>query len=330
MPKLWYEKWSPGAAAQDMVARVNLVLDEYAAQGFDLTLRQVYYQCVARGWIPNKQSEYNKLGTLVSRARMAGLIDWSRIVDRTRNLRSLGHYDDPAHVIREARRFFNLDLWADQDFHLEVWIEKDALVGVIQGVSNEQDVSYFSCRGYTSQSEMWGAAQRLLAKIEEGKRVRILHLGDHDPSGIDMTRDIRDRLWRFLVIDYYRNHRDEGVSITDATEHITEMFDVDRLALTMAQVEQYDPPPNPAKTTDSRFEGYMTEYGHESWELDALEPTVMADLIRTAVDGYRDAEKFDAAVAREDEMRKLIGKVSDRWGEVESLLNGQAPPSSGS
>jgi len=152
-------------------------------------------------------------------------------------------------------RQFRIDKWATQPRRIEVWIEKDALVGVIEGVCTELDVPYFSCRGYTSQSEMWVGAQRLAAHWRKAKQnPLILHFGDHDPSGIDMTRDIQARLQEFSF---------------GTAGHPLELR---RLALNMDQVELYGPPPNPAKLTDSRCEAYMEEHGNESWELDALEP----------------------------------------------------------
>jgi hypothetical protein len=321
MPKLVYERWKPRDSSIAVVARVNGILDEYAAQGFQLTLRQVYYQCVARGWIPNRQEEYDKLGATVNKARLAGLIDWNHIEDRTRSLESLTHFRDPAHVIESSLRWFHTDRWAEQPCHVEVWIEKDALVGVIEPTCQRNDVSFFSCRGYTSQSEMWTAGQRLLKKIDEGKSVRILHLGDHDPSGIDMTRDIEERLRKFLVIDHWRYGMEgSGQGVRESIEWIEPRFEVNRLALNMDQIEQYGPPPNPAKVTDSRARGYIATHGRQSWELDALEPTVMADLIESAIDELRDDEAWEAATEKEERFRLLLSEASGRWGEVEELL----------
>jgi len=113
--------------------------------------------------------------------------------------------------------------------------------------------------------------------VLNGQRPIVFHLGDHDPSGIDMTRDNRDRLSLFA-----------GVDIT-----------VVRLALNMEQIERYRPPPNPAKVTDSRFEAYQREYGDESWELDALNPEVIHNLIENNVQCIRDEKLWDAALARE-------------------------------
>ena len=290
MARLVYEQKKIGPARRAVINQANAILDEYAKQGFQLTLRQLYYQFVARALIPNLDREYKKLGSTINDARLAGYVDWDAIVDRTRNLQSLPHWTDPADVIESTTKFFRTDLWDNQSFRVEVWIEKDALAGVIEPTCQALDVPFISCRGYMSQSEMWAAGQRLLGHVLDDKHVRILHLGDHDPSGIDMSRDIEDRLWLFLRHDYLRAKRDEWapdegepdlVRARELMEDLQVMFQVDRLALNMDQIDQYQPPPNPAKVTDSRAEGYIAEFGTESWELDALEPTVLAALIQT-------------------------------------------------
>ena len=136
---------------------------------------------------------------------------------------------------------------------------------------------YFSCRGYTSASEMWLAAQRLTMQEDAGKQTTVFHLGDHDPSGIDMTRDIQERLELF------------GAGTL-----------VSRIALTMDQVRQYDPPPNPAKMSDARYTSYAEKWGEECWELDALDPAVLADLVRDHVMDIVDQGRWSAVEERED------------------------------
>jgi hypothetical protein len=303
MPKICYtyKNFSPAGLAT--ITTANEILEEYAAQGFDLTLRQLYYQFVARGFIPNKDAEYKKLGGVVSDARLAGLIDWDYIVDRTRNMRQNGHWSSPQSIIESCARAYQINKWAEQPNYVEVWIEKDALVGVIQGVCGAEDVPYFSCRGYTSQSEMWSAAMRLVNCQREGRKCHIIHLGDHDPSGIDMTRDIRDRLRLFCA----------GHS---ASWHIT----VHRIALNMDQVQEYNPPPNPAKVTDSRSGPYIDKYGDESWELDALEPSVLVGLIRDKINDLRDPDIWDGACRAEAVQRETLGEVHRQWAKVVKLV----------
>lgn len=286
------------------IAQANAIIEDFAAQGFDLTLRQLFYQFVARDLIPNTFREYKKLSSTVTDARYAGLIDWLHITDRTRSLRSNSHWDEPEDIIASAVSSFAIDKWQAQEYRPEIWIEKDALVGVIEGVCKRLDVSYFSCRGYTSASEMWIAARRLIRYIENGQVPIVIQLGDHDPSGIDMTRDIFDRLELFIESEGY-----------DPAE-------VQRTALNMNQIEMYRPPPNFAKLTDSRADAYVKRYGQNSWELDALEPTVLADLIESTVASYRDDRLWQGAVSLEERHRSDLRDVAQRWSDVTRYING--------
>jgi hypothetical protein len=298
MPKICYRAKKFSDDRMDKINKANAIITEYRNQGFELTLRQLYYQFVSRDFIANNMREYKNLGDIINDARLAGLVDWDAIVDRTRDLKSLAHWSSPADIVDACARQFRVDKWVGQPRRVEVWIEKDALVGVIEGVCNELDVAYFSCRGYTSQSEMWSAAMRLKAYRDGDQEPLVLHLGDHDPSGKDMTRDITDRLTEFSYGD----------------------IEVKRLALNMNQVEQYNPPPNPAKITDSRAEGYIAEFGAESWELDALEPAVIAQLIRENVVAVRDEAQWNRKVAEEKTAREQLTKVSNNWEEITENL----------
>lgn len=324
-----YESWAPKADTLATVRRAEAICEEYAAQGYDLTLRQLYYQFVARGWIPNKQQSYDRLGATVNRARLAGLLDWDYIVDRTRNLESVSHWSDPSSIIASAARSFRLDKWTDQPVRVEVWVEKEALAGVVERSAHGLDLAYFSCRGYVSQSEMWGAGQRIGAYLRGGQRVVILHLGDHDPSGLDMTRDIRERLDLFTLTDWYRDHPEldgtYGGIRSNIAEHVGGTpLEVRRIALNMDQIEQYDPPPNPAKLSDSRAETYVQEFGYESWELDALDPSVLDDLIRAEGEELVDEELYEEAETEERRHRDLLDAASDRWDELVDVLEGES------
>jgi hypothetical protein len=294
MPRIKYEGKNFRSGTLELIETVNQIVAEYSEQGYDLTLRQVYYQCVSRDIIPNNEKSYDKLGRIVGDARMAGLIDWTAIVDRTRTLRGNNHWDAPSDIMLSAAANFAVDKWSKeygQDFRPEVWVEKDALVGVVGRVCEELDVNYFSCRGYTSLSEMWTASQRLLRYRKQGQKPFIIHLGDHDPSGIDMSRDITDRLEIFT-----------GRSL-----------EFERIALNADQVEQYNPPPNPAKLSDSRASGYVARFGYESWELDALNPTVLAGLIRRTVLSCRQEKAWMQAVKHEQTQVKELKAAAKHW-----------------
>ncbi len=328
MPLICYQQRRFDASSLAVIDQANGILTEYAGQGYDLTLRQLYYQFVARGIIANKDTEYKRLGSIINDARLAGEIDWDHITDRTRNVRQNSHWGSPQDIVRSCANQFQLDKWDTQDNYVEVWVEKDALVGVLEVACRPLDVAHFSCRGYTSQSEIWGASQRLLDKIRAGKRVHVIHLGDHDPSGIDMTRDIVDRLTLFLTYHGIRdvadgNPKQEGETGKDYEARVKPiMMDswrcsnpvkVYRIALNMDQVRQYNPPPNPAKLTDSRAQGYIKKYGDESWELDALDPATITALIQGAVENLRDDEKWEKRVAEEKEARRTLLDVARNW-----------------
>ena len=252
-----------------VIDQANAIITEYQAQGFVLTLRQLYYQFVARDLIANTQQSYDRIGSILNDARLAGLVDWEAIEDRTRSLAVNLRLNNPRHGLELLRdQWYGIDMWANQPQRVEVWIEKEALAGVIAGVCGELDVPYFACRGYVSQSEQWRAYRRhAYAQNANDQETVILHLGDHDPSGIDMTRDNQDRL------DLFHGYRESYVK---------------RIALTMDQINEYEPPPNFAKQTDSRFAAYAAEFGTDSYELDALEPAMLVELIRDWVGRFRD------------------------------------------
>ncbi len=172
-----------------------------------------------------------------------------------------------------------------------MWIEKDALVGVIEGVCNEYRVPHFSCRGYPSQSEVWNASQRLATQVRDGKDVTILHLGDHDPSGIDMTRDILDRTRLF----------------------VGRPINVKRIALNYEQIEAYAPPPNPTKMTDTRARDYVADFGRTCWELDALEPRVISGLIEDFVRNEIDWDAWEESLELEYQDQKKLKDIADEW-----------------
>lgn len=292
--KICYIEKRFASKSRTMIDNANAIIEEYLAQGYELTLRQLYYQFVARDLIPNTLREYKNLGSIVNDARLAGLISWTAIVDRTRNLQGNSHWKSPADVVEACANQFQIDKWADQPNRVEVWIEKDALVGVIERVCRSLDVSFFSCRGYTSQSELWAAAMRLKRYRDGGQEPVIIYLGDHDPSGKDMTRDIEDRLALFMG--------DGGC-------------EVNRIALNMDQIEKYNPPPNPAKLTDSRANGYIREYGNKSWELDALDPKVLHALVEKTVLSYRDERAWKAAVKVERAHRERLSGIAGELHE---------------
>ena len=313
MPRIMYTERRFNATSEVIIFAAEKICAEYMEQGYVLTLRQIYYQFVAKDLFPddwtwrlvsgdkwvrdpngtkNATPNYKRLGSIINDARLAGRLDWDAIEDRTRNLEQLSTWDSAKDILSATAKQFRYDWWDSQPVRIEVWVEKEALAGVIERAAFKYRLPWFACRGYTSQSEAWRAGQRFLEHNERGQPVKVLHLGDHDPSGIDMTRDNDDRLQLF-----------------------SESGDVEviRLALNMDQVRQYRPPPNPAKLDDSRATGYIKKFGSKSWELDALDPRVIDDLISNTVEQYIDRDAWDLSKEREAAARKKIDAMAKRW-----------------
>jgi hypothetical protein len=280
-----------------IVEKCNAILDAYAKQGFDMTVRQLFYQLVKSNEIANNQPEYDRLDDVVANARLAGLIDWDHIVDRTRSLHSLSTWTDPSQILGDVAQLYRVDKWEGQAFRPEVWIEKEALAGVFERVANEMEVPLFSCRGYTSWSSLYATWRRFNSYLNNNQTPYILHFGDHDPSGLDMTRDIMDRYSKFGRIPKLK-----------------------RLALNIEQVEAYRPPPNFCKFTDSRARTYIRTYGPESWELDALQPDVLAGIVRSEIRSLIDADAWRAAFQKEAEHRELLRRISERFDSVVAFV----------
>jgi len=297
-----YEDWSPSASTQETLDQALEVIKEYDSRGYELTLRQLYYQMVARGLVPNRPREYNRLGRIISRGRRAGLVSWWAIEDRTRQGHRLATWDDPADVIQEAIDTYRIDKWKGQNYRVFVWVEKEALAGVIERACFEEaiQVKYLSCRGYMSDSTIWNEARAMIRLVQGGIIPVVLHLADHDPSGVDMSRDNRERLTLYSGLD-------------PGPRSFNNAFIFKRIALNMDQIEQYNPPPNPAKLTDSRSDGYVAQYGRSSWELDALDPDVLVDLVQEEVMEYRDNALWNEAVDNEqadiERLSELLGHI---------------------
>jgi len=295
-----YEDWNPKPESLEKLKLVNEIIEEYQAQGYVLTLRQLYYQLVARAYIANTERDYKNLGTLVTKGRMAGLISWQAVEDRLRGHKVTHTQEDTDQLIRDLPWYITFDQWARQEHYVEVWVEKEALGNVIQRACNPLQVTHMSCKGYMSASAAWRAGRRFKRKLDEGKQCHLIHLGDHDPSGIDMTRDNQERV--------------------DLFSEAQGLVDVHRIALNMHQVDEFDPPPNPAKESDSRAAGYVAVYGRTSWELDALEPSFIEKIITDKIEGLIDWDIWNETAEKEQEVKAMLGRLGDRWPELKGEL----------
>lgn len=296
MTLIKYENHNFKSDTLEVIGHANKIIESYESRGYNLTLRQLYYQFVSQALIPNSQREYKRLGDIISKGRRAGLISWKAIVDRTRGLKVDPANESASELIEESVYTFALNPWHKQKSYVEVWFEKDALMGVFDKATRRFRVPYFSCRGYTSDSEIWNAAMRLRNRSMRDQEVHVIHFGDHDPSGIDMTRDIIERLALFAE----------------------RPIDVRRLALNMNQIDEFNPPPNPAKETDSRYVEYHKKYGYSSWELDALKPETLCEITEREVRKFIDMDEWNESLREEDDEKRALSAIAENWEQVKA------------
>lgn len=305
--------------SQDTLDSAHEIAGEYNG---NLTVRQLYYQLVARGFIPNSFESYQRLVRILTDARLGGKFPFEWLLDRTREARP-GKFTQIQQTVKSAltnaaddlRRAPESWLWCDrwygQPTHVSVWVEKEALAGVFEDPCDELGVSWFVLRGYSSISALSQWVDNTAAAYQTGnvENAVVLYFGDHDPDGLEIPRSAERNV----------------LAIADVRGIELPPIEFERIALTRAQIKQYNPPPFPAKETSSRFDAYVKETGlRTAWELDALRPDVLASLIRDSVDGYFDdaiyADNEETIAERRKEMRAAMlkrGWISGALGVVE-------------
>jgi hypothetical protein len=273
---------------QKQLEIINYIIEEYAKEGYRLTLRQLYYQLVSRDIIANQLKEYSKLSGLLVKGRMAGMVDWDAIEDRIRVPYIPYSVDGIEDAIQDTIEQYRLDRQDNQKVYIEMWVEKDALSGVLKRITSHYHIKLMVNRGYSSCTAMHDAYKRFQEQEESGKKIVLLYLGDHDPSGLDMDRDIKERLEEF------------GVDV-----------EVRRIGLTSEQIKKYNPPTNPAKFKDPRSKDYIEKFGKSSWEVDALNPKILHELVKENVEELIDMEKFEEKIEQEEKDKEKLEEFRD-------------------
>ncbi len=277
------------------------IVDEYAAQDLRLTVRQIYYQCVTRdpATFPSSDGSYNAVKDAMAIARMEGSVHFSDIEDRGRRWATPIYRDarfdadaaleqaiDEVHGLRQSLLY--VDRWFLQPVIPYVFVEKEALSGVFVKPCEEWHVGLLPCRGYLSLSMLYDWLIEL-EEIHWDCEVRILYFGDHDPDGLQIPVSLIERAEEIAYL--------EGLS--------PPKMKLDRIAITLDQVREYDCPPFWAKTTSARYQKYFRETGTDhAWELDALDPAVLRRLVSESVAPFWDNAIWQGLADKVNESRK--------------------------
>jgi len=283
-----FRSWRFKEPALELIREADGILMGYRQQGYQVTLRQLYYRLVSKNLIENNDRSYERLRKTMTKARYAGLIDWGVFVDRARQSYKAESYDDVKDYLDNVAIDYRLDRWEGQEYYVEVVTEKDALTSVLGPLANKWDVCWNVNRGYGSTTRYYQMAQRLMSH----KSPMILYFGDHDPSGKHMMRDTEKRLKEF------------GCNV-----------EIDVIALTMDQVKKYKPLPNNVKLSDKRSGEYIRKYGRSCWEVDALEPPVLKEVFEEGIKKYLDVELFEEVKQREEDDMEALQEFLDDYVE---------------
>jgi hypothetical protein len=255
-----------------------------------MTVRQVFYQASIHGLVDKTEAGYAKVQTDLALLRRAGDMPYGWLADNTRWQRKPFSHDSIADALHDTARLYRKSLWANADSYVEVWLEKDALAGVVYPATDLYDVPLMVARGYASLSFLHSAAEFIA-----GLRVptHIYHLGDYDPSGLDAGRKIDETLRELAP---------------KAEIHF------ERLAVTPAQIRAWDLPTRPTKTTDSRARGF----GPISVELDAIKPATLRALVDEAIEQHLPRHELRVLKAAEESERlvlhRLVARITDEAG----------------
>ncbi len=277
---------------KSVVKTVNEIMEQYTTR---LTVRQIYYRCVSPPYqlFPNTRQSYKGFDNMLTRAREKEDVDWRRIEDRARRTEGGDEgYSDPEFYVASMMKFLKADfydrkMWLNQPQLVEVWVEKDALAALFSNVTSGFRTLLFPTRGYSSFTGVMEAITRFNEAVEQDKPVTILHFTDHDPSGLNMTEDLENRLRRYRAGD----------------------VTVKRVMLTIEQVKKYGLAPNPTKKKDSRTSRYVEAFGDECWELDAVDPAELQKLVEKYVMAEVDEEIWNRTLRKIAKEKKTIGNA---------------------
>jgi len=283
---------------------VDAALDVFQQYDTAITLRQLYYRLVSRFLIPNTINSYKRLSRIMVKAREDGDVPINCLEDRSRRVLGRGdlgynsaeeYLKKKITTLQDSWKSFSMPMWDDQPKNVMISLEKDALSRLVSREANRFSVRTFPTRGYPSFSFVQEMSRYITNQLG-GKPTVVLYFGDFDPSGVDIERDLSERLEKYGAKD----------------------FTVQRIALTADQIKRYRLPPMPVKMSDARADSFLEEHGDRAVELDALDPNLLQTTVRKAVVKNINMRKWNARVRKTEELQRWI---RDKLDDIEKALD---------
>jgi hypothetical protein len=269
-----------------------------------MTVREVFYRLLAVRVIPKSEAEYKQtVCRLLAEMRRAGTVEYGMIADSTRWMRKPQTFDSVEDALRSTARLYRRNLWRDLPDYVEVWCEKDALAGVLVGVTDEYDVPLMVTRGYPSLTYLHDAAEQMAEQILRDKYVTVYYFGDYDPSGVDIRRNVEEQLGEFIQLRL-------DARLAPLSQNEWDRFDFAPVAVLPEQIEEYGLQTRPTKTTDTRARGFAAE----SVELDAIPPSDLRQLVRSVIEQHLPEGALDALHVAEASERTILARIAETVG----------------
>jgi hypothetical protein len=271
-----------------MDQRAEFLIDYAKAHG-PVTVRQLYYQAEVHDvpGIGKDENGYAKVQRQVLQLRRDGRLPYWCISDATRWMRKPRTHDSIESALNEAAKSYRRNLWLHSEHQIEVWLEKDALAGVVYPVTAACDVPLMVSRGYTSETFAYEAVEGYASD----RRHTILALYDYDRSGHDAAASLREKVQRFA-------------------DEMGKRVDFKLLGLHGRQVREWGLPTRPHKratTADRKWPDAV------ACELDAMPPDDLRALVRDAIEEYLPADELARLTVIEDAERETARQVVESW-----------------
>jgi 5S rRNA maturation endonuclease (ribonuclease M5) len=271
-----------------LIGLVRKLITKY--KGRKLTLRQIFYQLVAKRIIPNNLRAYKNLSYLIAKARKNEDLPWDVMRNHTRFIIKENSWPNYKDFTKKIEKIYRKSKLANQRNYIEIWIEKDSLREWFEPITKEFDIPLIICRGYPSITTLYEASKRLK---EIQKPIHILYFGDFDPSGEDIFRAIKERLIKDFKINPKKLH-------------------IKKVALTLKDVKQYKLPPAPTKATDSRSRKFIKKFGNFAVELEALPVRVLEQKIKRSIKSLLNWKQFQKDLKKEKQEAKKLRKLAEK------------------
>ena len=278
-----------------------------------LTLRQLYYRLVAAGAIDKTEAAYGAVKRRLLDLRESGRVPWRHVVDNTRFVHAVDTFEGPAAALAETARLYRRDLMRSQPTRVEVWAESDSIGSVLSEVTDEYGIPLYVGRGYSSRGYLRSAAEQIERAAAAGKQTLILHLGDYDPSGEDISRAVQETLLRYVTELWaartYGHPRaiqilGDGAAFWGADLQLPAF---ERLAVTEQQIADLSLPFRPVKASDPRAARFR---GVGSVEIEAIPRQTILAILRERIEQTLDLHALHVVRIAERSEREVLTNIA--------------------